>query len=335
MIKFIVQDILEEGICIKRKKEFVDFRWKEYKPRYYRSISEVPDTLSIDKNYDKNDYISFVRKPKNPIYLSEKATEDPKAMKMWVRLRRSSGIFLILVIVFAVVILTVNYYKTKQQAEILQATTEEQSSDGTVNLGSDEAVTYDKETGLAVYSNDFNLKVISPSEPADETFTVSTTNIGGVEVDSRISDALSLMLSDASEDNVSFNLVSGYISYEDQQKLFDDEVARLEKAGTSHLMSEFTAGLNVSKPGESDAQTGLSIVVSEKKDTFTKTSQYNWLTNNAANYGFIFRYPENDSDYTGHEADLTVLRYVGRDNAIKMRQLDMCLEEYINYIYDK
>ncbi len=335
MIKFIVQDILEEGICIKRKKEFVDFRWKEYKPRYYRSISEVPDTLSIDKNYDKNDYISFVRKPKNPIYLSEKATEDPKAMKMWVRLRRSSGIFLILVIVFAVVILTVNYYKTKQQAEILQATTEEQSSDGTVNLGSDEAVTYDKETGLAVYSNDFNLKVISPSEPADETFTVSTTNIGGVEVDSRISDALSLMLSDASEDNVSFNLVSGYISYEDQQKLFDDEVARLEKAGTSHLMSEFTAGLNVSKPGESDAQTGLSIVVSDKKDTFTKTSQYNWLTNNAANYGFIFRYPENDSDYTGHEADLTVLRYVGRDNAIKMRQLDMCLEEYINYIYDK
>ncbi len=335
MIKFIVQDIWEEGICIKRKKEFVDFRWKEYKPRYYRSISEVPDTLSIDKNYDKNDYISFVRKPKNPIYLSEKATEDPKAMKMWVRLRRSSGIFLILVIVFAVVILTVNYYKTKQQAEILQATTEEQSSDGTVNLGSDEAVTYDKETGLAVYSNDFNLKVISPSEPADETFTVSTTNIGGVEVDSRISDALSLMLSDASEDNVSFNLVSGYISYEDQQKLFDDEVARLEKAGTSHLMSEFTAGLNVSKPGESDAQTGLSIVVSDKKDTFTKTSQYNWLTNNAANYGFIFRYPENDSDYTGHEADLTVLRYVGRDNAIKMRQLDMCLEEYINYIYDK
>lgn len=335
MIKFIVQDNLEEGICIKRKKEFVDFRWKEYKPRYYRSISEVPDTLSIDKNYDKNDYISFVRKPKNPIYLSEKATEDPKAMKMWIRLRRSSGIFLILVIVFAVVILTVNYYKTKQQAEILQATTEEQSSDGTVNLGSDEAVTYDKETGLAVYSNDFNLKVISPSEPADETFTVSTTNIGGVEVDSRISDALSLMLSDASEDNVSFNLVSGYISYEDQQKLFDDEVARLEKAGTSHLMSEFTAGLNVSKPGESDAQTGLSIVVSDKKDTFTKTSQYNWLTNNAANYGFIFRYPENDSDYTGHEADLTVLRYVGRDNAIKMRQLDMCLEEYINYIYDK
>ncbi len=335
MIKFIVQDILEEGICIKRKKEFVDFRWKEYKPRYYRSISEVPDTLSIDKNYDKNDYISFVRKPKNPIYLSEKATEDPKAMKMWVRLRRSSGIFLILVIVFAVVILTVNYYKTKQQAEISQATTEEQSSDGTVNLGSDEAVTYDKETGLAVYSNDFNLKVISPSEPADETFTVSTTNIGGVEVDSRISDALSLMLSDASEDNVSFNLVSGYISYEDQQKLFDDEVARLERAGTSHLMSEFTAGLNVSKPGESDAQTGLSIVVSDKKDTFTKTSQYNWLTNNAANYGFIFRYPENDSDYTGHEADLTVLRYVGRDNAIKMRQLDMCLEEYINYIYDK
>lgn len=331
----MVQDNLEEGICIKRKKEFVDFRWKEYKPRYYRSISEVPDTLSIDKNYDKNDYISFVRKPKNPIYLSEKATEDPKAMKMWIRLRRSSGIFLILVIVFAVVILTVNYYKTKQQAEILQATTEEQSSDGTVNLGSDEAVTYDKETGLAVYSNDFNLKVISPSEPADETFTVSTTNIGGVEVDSRISDALSLMLSDASEDNVSFNLVSGYISYEDQQKLFDDEVARLEKAGTSHLMSEFTAGLNVSKPGESDAQTGLSIVVSDKKDTFTKTSQYNWLTNNAANYGFIFRYPENDSDYTGHEADLTVLRYVGRDNAIKMRQLDMCLEEYINYIYDK
>lgn len=295
----------------------------------------MPDTLNINQDYDKSDYVSFVRKPKNPIYLSEKSSEDPKAMKMWVRLRRSSGIFLVLVIIMAVVILTTNYYKVKQQAEEQKSTVAEETSESTVNLGSEEAVTYDKETGLAVYSNDFNLKVISPSEPADATFTVTTTNISGVDVDSRIADALSLMLSDAEADNVTFNLVSGYISYDDQQTLFNEEVARLEKTGTSHLMSEFTAGLNVSKPGESDAQTGLSIVVSNKKDTFTKTSQYSWLTNNAANYGFVFRYPENDSDYTGHEADLTVLRYVGRDNAIKMRQLDMCLEEYINYIYDK
>lgn len=331
---YLFNDNPKEEINIKKKKEFVDFRWKEYRPRYYRSVSDVPDTLEITPDYDKKDYVSFIRKPKKSFFIIDKGTDDMKSMKFWTILRRSSGAFLALVIFASIIILAVNYINVQsKETEVTEEVTTESSESSTTN--DQEAVTYDKETGLAIYSNDFNLMVISPSNTADETFTVETTNIGGVEVDSRIADALSLMLSAAEEDGVTITLSSGYISYEDQEKLFEDEVARLEKKGTSHLMSEYTAELNVSRAGESDAQTGLSVVVSNSSKDFTTTSQYTWLTNHAAEYGFTFRYPENDSDYTGHQADLTVIRYVGSDNAVKMRQLDMCLEEYINYIYDK
>lgn len=49
-------------------------------------------------------------------------------------------------------------------------------------------------------------------------------------------------------------------------------------------------------------------------------------------YGFVFRYPEDKEDYTGCTGNLTVLRYVGSENATAMAQRSLCLEEYITYL---
>ena len=49
-------------------------------------------------------------------------------------------------------------------------------------------------------------------------------------------------------------------------------------------------------------------------------------------YGFVFRYPADKEDATGHIADYTVLRYVGSVHAEAMQQRSMCLEEYISYL---
>ena len=46
----------------------------------------------------------------------------------------------------------------------------------------------------------------------------------------------------------------------------------------------------------------------------------------------MFRYPEDKVDFTDLDTDLTVLRYVGSENAAAMQQRSMCLEEYINYL---
>ena len=95
-------------------------------------------------------------------------------------------------------------------------------------------------------------------------------------------------------------------------------------------MAQHKAGENVDVPGFSDYHTGLSVKLSVKGD-FADSKLCKWLSSHAADYGFVFRYPEGKSASTGDE-DLSVLRYVGHTNAVRMRQLSMCLEEYAEYL---
>jgi D-alanyl-D-alanine carboxypeptidase len=59
---------------------------------------------------------------------------------------------------------------------------------------------------------------------------------------------------------------------------------------------------------------------------------YEWLDNNAYKYGFIKRYPEDKSDITGINYEPWHYRYVGKEAATQMKQKNMCLEEYLDYL---
>ena len=76
----------------------------------------------------------------------------------------------------------------------------------------------------------------------------------------------------------------------------------------------------------------MCVRIRGNAETFTANPVYEWLNNNALHYGFVFRYPEGTEDLTGHECDLLVLRYVGTENARQLRRLNMCLEEFAEYI---
>ena len=62
------------------------------------------------------------------------------------------------------------------------------------------------------------------------------------------------------------------------------------------------------------------------------TKAYEWLNKNAEDYGFILRYPEDKANITGIEYEPWHWRYVGKENAVQMNDLNMCLEEYIEYL---
>ena len=49
-------------------------------------------------------------------------------------------------------------------------------------------------------------------------------------------------------------------------------------------------------------------------------------------YGFIQRYPEHKEDITGIAAEPWHFRYVGIPHAAVMKERDLCLEEYIDYL---
>ena len=62
---------------------------------------------------------------------------------------------------------------------------------------------------------------------------------------------------------------------------------------------------------------------------FEATAEYQWLRDNAANYGFILRYPADKADVTGFAYEPWHYRYVGSEQALKIVASGLTLEEYL------
>lgn len=211
------------------------------------------------------------------------------------------------------------------------------SASGTSQLSSlpsepEEVLEYD-DMGLPVYGDDLNLFVINVSSPADGKFAPELAEACGVQVDSRIVEALGLLSAAAREDGLALVFSEGYVSYAEQEKRFNAKVEELIKTqGLTTVMAKTEAKSLEPAPGECDAQSGLCLRLNSDPATFAKSRTYSWLKANMGKFGFIFRYPEYKEDYTGVKADPTVIRYVGSKTAQALQQRSMCLEEYLDYL---
>ncbi len=83
--------------------------------------------------------------------------------------------------------------------------------------------------------------------------------------------------------------------------------------------------------GYSDHHTGYTFSL-RRGSTPLSPDDYNWLHENAEDYGFIMRYPEDKAPATGVSEYTNCLRYVGVAHANLMNQKGLCLEEYIEYL---
>ena len=87
-------------------------------------------------------------------------------------------------------------------------------------------------------------------------------------------------------------------------------------------------------PGTSEHQSGLCVDMHNQIDTnntFDGTPAAIWLEENCYRFGFVLRYPADKQDVTGIKYESWHFRYVGRTAATEMHELDMCLEEYLEY----
>lgn len=88
--------------------------------------------------------------------------------------------------------------------------------------------------------------------------------------------------------------------------------------------------------GYSDHHTGMGCTLSiyDGTNTYPLSSDatYNWITDNAAKYGFIVRYPADKADLTGVSDYTSYFRYVGVAHATYMKANNLCMEEYIDYL---
>lgn len=284
-------------------------------------------------------FVTFIHGFKHPLFISSKKKDEYKDLKKLGTVKTVIGILscvLILIGAFAVFVSFIMPYFMKP-AEKNEIPSEVKEAIGEISLlDTHLPLSYDKDTGLPVYDDGLNLFVINSSNPADENFIVPTEEYSGVTVDKRIVSALRMMVDDAGDNGIIMELESGLITFEGQKALYDRKVEELvKKGGFTKIMARAEAKKTVPVPGEADEQTGMVVKIKGESSAFKGSDAYNWLNKNAADYGFVFRFPDGKNQYTGRAGDNTVIRYVGKQNAMMMRQLSMCLEEYISYISNK
>ena len=135
--------------------------------------------------------------------------------------------------------------------------------------------------------------------------------------------SFSKMQNKAKKEDVNLCIISGFRSYEYQEKLYNEYVKQFGKKKTN----TFSA-----MPGHSEHQTGLAIDICEDSDKFIGTKEDLWLRKNAYKYGYIIRYPKKKEKITGYKYEPWHLRYVGKIHARRIFKKNITLEEYLKLV---
>lgn len=108
-----------------------------------------------------------------------------------------------------------------------------------------------EENDLPVLEDSVNLFVINEDHPADADFAPEeTAEFDSVTVDARIVPALTALCDAAKADGVTLKFSGGYVSYAEQESLYNAEVERLIAAGSTKIMAREDAKSTVSAPAQ-------------------------------------------------------------------------------------
>ena len=151
-------------------------------------------------------------------------------------------------------------------------------------------------------------------------------------LDYRVAPHYNEMYLAAQEDGIELTPVSGYRSVERQKRNFENKIQKYMDDGYSRTEATQMAATIILPPGTSEHNAGLAMDICSLYQNFDETEEFAWLCENAADYGFILRYPEDKQDITNIIYEPWHWRYVGVEAAKEMKEIGECFEEYIlNY----
>ena len=182
--------------------------------------------------------------------------------------------------------------------------------------------------------DDWRLVLVNYENTLPNDFSPELSNIDKTrKFDSRAIEFLMMMLEDIkSQGYKNIWPQSTYRSVARQEEIFNKKVNSYISMGKTREEAEKLTLQKINKPGTSEHNLGLAVDFNNVDYNFEKSKEYKWLMENAENYGFILRYPRDKEDITKVEYEPWHWRYVGKEHAKKINELDMCLEEYIEYL---
>jgi zinc D-Ala-D-Ala carboxypeptidase len=156
---------------------------------------------------------------------------------------------------------------------------------------------------------------------------VKTTNGSAILMRAEAAQALEELFAAAKDEaGLTIYAVSGYRSYSTQAAIFE---RKIKNTGSKEKAQRLVA-----PPGASEHQLGLAMDLKASPDgnlsaAFAKTKQGQWVAENAHRFGFIIRYKEEWTDITGYSYEPWHIRYVGKEHAAIIYEMDIPLETYI------
>lgn len=146
----------------------------------------------------------------------------------------------------------------------------------------------------------------------------STYNPGGILPE--VTNAFAKMQAKAAQEGLRIYISSGFRNYNRQVRLYNYYIKRDGKDAAD----TFSA-----RPGYSEHQTGLTVDLNSISDSFSRTPEAKWVAEHAHEYGFIVRFPQGKEAITGYKYESWHLRYLGVENATKVYNSGLCLEEFL------
>jgi LAS superfamily LD-carboxypeptidase LdcB/poly-gamma-glutamate capsule biosynthesis protein CapA/YwtB (metallophosphatase superfamily) len=139
-------------------------------------------------------------------------------------------------------------------------------------------------------------------------------------------DAFENMSQAALSDGYVIKATSGFRSYETQKTLFNNALKVDEKR----------ARISIAKPGHSEHQLGTAVDItgptvnySSATGKFSDTPEDFWLRENAHLFGFVQSYPQGKEETTGYRYESWHYRYVGLENAKKIKDGGLTITEFL------
>lgn len=188
--------------------------------------------------------------------------------------------------------------------------------------------------GPQVSAEDWFAVLVDMQHPLPEDYDPETDLVDpvGYYFDSRAAGELLAMLQAARDAGMELKLASGFRSRARQDQLHGQEVAYWRGQGLG-ADEAYSTALRYEEPaGYSEHNSGLAVdlvaLADQREAAFAGTPEYQWLTEHAAEFGFILRYPEGKQAVTGMEPKPWHWRYVGPELAQFLSEQGLTLNEY-------
>lgn len=172
------------------------------------------------------------------------------------------------------------------------------------------------------------LRIVNKQNQLESDYVPNLSEFESFKVNTLAYENLKMLTEDAKSQGIELKITSAYVSYDEQDTLYNEKLDEfLANPDYTEVRAQAATQKLVAPAGCSEAQTGLLIGfdVSDKRTV-------SFLERKCVDYGFILRYPQDKEDTTKMTYNNSLYRYVGTDNAKKMRSYGMCLEEYADYL---